>query len=312
MRLKHQWIACVILLVPCFELGWLAYTKLNEVSMADWQKVASHVRRAWRSQDTIQAAPTWMDPLLRWVLGDLLTIDKAAAADNAGFKRLWLVSYGKIPTESHPLTAPEFDRKFGQLRLQRWPLHTANKGFDFVDNVNAAAVSIVEAQQSKPCPLLTHAAASGGGLLSGPMAPATRFLCDSRRRWLWVGATVMEDLDFQPRRCIWQHPAGSEPIRVTFPEVRLAQSLVFYGGLYHMYERDLNRPAVTMRVLLDGIPVARFVHSDGDGWARYTISTENVRDVSSNVSIEVTADDPHYRAFCWSGYVQSASKVLHE
>lgn len=309
--MRVRWVAVLILLLPCLELSWLAYAKVNEVSMSDWQQVAAYVRREWNAQDNIHAVPTWMDPLLRWVLGDLLTIDKAAAADDAGIKRVWIVSFGQASNANVPSTVPEVDRRVGRLRVRRWPIRSANKQYDFVENINNASVSIMDGHRDRVCPRLTQGAPAGGGLLTGPMAPASRFRCDPRRGWLWVGATILEDLDFQPRRCIWQHAAGSEPIRITFPDVTLADALVFHGGLYHMHERDLNRAPVIMRVLLNGVPVARFVHSDGDGWARYSVSTQNVRDASSDISIEVTASQPEYRSFCWSGYVQGPSVANH-
>ena len=97
--------------------------------------------------------------------------------------------------------------------------------YDFVEDIENAEVELVVTDGSKPCSWMS-APPAPGGLGHGPMTPTERFVCDPQRPWLWVGATVLQDLELQPRRCIWQHPAGADPVRVTFSDVPLGERLV--------------------------------------------------------------------------------------
>ncbi len=306
LQKKYQALVVCFLLLPCIELGWLAYTYHSVTTLEQWQQMAKVVRREWRSTDMIRTIPLWMDPLLRWVLGDLISIEKAGASDDTDWQRIWLVSRGRSLKGLMPSGSPDFDRKFGSLRLRRWNVKTDHKLYNFVTHIDEASVSVTEGNRVNSCPRLIGRP-SGGGLLTGPMAPADRFHCDKRRPWLWVGKTVVEDLDFQPRLCIWQHPGGAQPIRVTFPNVTLADAIVLYGGIYYMYERDHIHAPVTMRVFLNDVFVGQFRHVDGDGWKKYVVVTERAKGVLANVAIEVTASPPDFRGFCWSGYTRGIS-----
>ena len=92
------------------------------------------------------------------------------------------------------------------------------------------------------CPAHVPPTVVQGGLGGGVIAPRQRFQCDFERPWLWVGPTVIEALDLSPRRCIWTHPQGSEPISITYTDVPLGARLVLYGGLDYHDERDPEGP----------------------------------------------------------------------
>ncbi|MCB9666829.1 MAG: hypothetical protein H6715_01755 [Myxococcales bacterium] len=308
MHSYHK-LAVVLLLLPCMELAWLAYARAHVATLADWQRVANVVRRDWQSTDGVKAFPSWTDPLLREVLGDLIPIGKAARSDNAGLRRMWVLSRGYVRSEVLPEGSLELDRPLGSLRVRRWKMRTPRKRYDFLDHVGEATVSLYSRQGFIPCSLLRGARPMGGGLLNGPMAPEDRFRCDARRHWLWVGATVVEDLAFKPRNCIWQHAAGPEPIRITFRKVPLTETIVLYGGLYHMHERDLKYSPVAMQILFNEVPVARFDHRDGEGWRQYIIETPWLFGQAVDVTVDVTAPMERFRGFCWSGYVRENETV---
>ena len=114
----------------------------------------------------------------------------------------------------------------------------------------------------------------------------------------------MEDLDFRPRRCIWQHPAGVDPVRVTFGGVPTGDRLVFHAGLYYRDERMEEHGPVLVRVLVDGEPVGQLLHRDGDGWLRLELDMPDAEGDTVTVTVETTADKPARRSLCWSGTVQ--------
>jgi hypothetical protein len=57
-----------------------------------WQKAATLVRDGYQAGDLIVFAPRWIDPVGRWQLGDLISVDVAARMDAAKFARIWEVS----------------------------------------------------------------------------------------------------------------------------------------------------------------------------------------------------------------------------
>ena len=65
---------------------------------------------------------------------------------------------------------------------------------DFVEELEHATVALGRPGGARPCPRKT-ARPERGGLFRGPMTPSDRFVCDAKRPWLWVGATVIADLD---------------------------------------------------------------------------------------------------------------------
>ena len=141
------------------------------------------------------------------------------------------------------------------------------------------------------------------------MTPPERFVCDPRRPWLWVGATVLADLELQPRRCIWQHPAGTEPVRVTFPDAPLGERLVIHGGIDYNNERRRTYSPVTLRVWIEDRLAGELVHHDGDGWSSIGIDTSELDLERATVRFETSTTDPRARArfFCWAASTRAAS-----
>ena len=190
--------------------------------------------------------------------------------------------------------------------MRRWAADTDTVVYDFVDHVPSATVSLVTPDGPQACPW-GPAGNHGGGLGRGPLEPAERFVCDPQRPWLWVAPTVTVDLDLLPRRCVWQHPAGKDPVRSTFTRVPLGEKLVLDAGLYYSSERKRELAPVTVRVLIDGKPSGELVHHDGDGWARTEIDTSQRKGHVATVSIETVTDRPFQRTLCWAATTRNGS-----
>lgn len=277
----------------------------------DWEAAASFVRSEEQPSDLVEVAPDWADPVLREHLGDLISLHEAAHSDRAPFERLWLLSIRGANLEDMPPGDPVLDRYFGRVRVRRWDLGPSPVLYDFVDHVRDARVTMVRGDSERPCTWQPRGTARGGGLGAGAMAPGARHQCDPSRPWLWVGETVTEDLDLEPRRCIWQHPEGSAPIRATFDDVPLGDRLVLYGGLYYEHERMLEHGPIHVTVRIDGEEVGRMIHRDGDGWKRIEVDPQQVvsaEDARGEVTVEVTAPDPHLRTFCWAASTRAGPR----
>lgn len=277
-------------------------TRSRVVEAEDWARAAERVRAEWREGDLVVVAPEWADPLLRQHLGDRITLEDAGRSDLAQVRRLWALSIrGHRPREA-PSGAPEHDEQVGRVRILRWDMPGDAVLYDLTEHVEQAQVAMVEGGREVPCTWRTEGRPRGGGLGAGPITPAARHVCDARRPWLWVGTTMQDDLDLRPRHCVWQHPAGAEPIRARFPDVPLGERLVLYADLYYEHERDRAHGPVHVAAFVDGEEIGRMVHHDGDGWKRMDARTQRggERRERGEVTIEVTAPDPHLRSVCWA------------
>ena len=132
------------------------------------------------------------------------------------------------------------------------------------------------------------------------MPVSKRFECDAHAPHLFMADVVMEDLDNQPRHCIWQHPQGTEPVQLKFRDVPLGAALVFYAGIYYEHERMRDGAPIDATISIDGEVQGRFRHVDGEGFRSLRIDTHALGKARADVSVAVTAADPRARSFCWA------------
>lgn len=279
---------------------------------ADWAAAGALVREGWREGDLVVVAPTWADPLMRREVGDLLSLEDAGRTDLAQYGRLWALSVrGHRPREAPP-TAPELVEVVGAVTILRWDLEPGGVLYDFTEHVRDAQVTMVQGDSEVPCPWSSSGRPRGGGLGAGPVTPAERHQCDPRRGWLWVGTTIQDDLDLQPRYCIWQHPAGPQPIRALFRDVPLGDELVLDADIYYEHERMEEHGPVEIAVTVGGREIGRMVHRDGDGWKRMVARTTGIgpspRPERGDVAIEVSAPNPDLRSLCWAATTREARR----
>jgi len=308
--LRREVFWALILVFAIFEVVAHAFTRARVPSCDDWRQAAAYLRANYREHDAITVAPAWADPILRWVIGDRIALSDAGSSDLNAYKRLWALTIrGALPTEA-PVGEPDSKQRFGRVELLRWDLLRSTVLYDLTREIKRAEVSIVQRGAEKRCPLLRSRPPPGGGLGQGVLAPQERFVCDSARPWLWVAPIVIEDLELKPRYCIWQHPAGEEPIRVTFHNVPLGETIRFYAGLYYEDERYRKGGPVHAVILVNGEKVAEMVHRDGDGYKALTASTQKRTNKTETgvIAIEVTAPQTHKRSFCWAASVRGKAQ----
>jgi len=286
----------LIAALAVFEL--VAHPMIRAATPSDesWEAASAFVRARYQPSDRIVAAPAWADPIVRSQLGDLHSLRMAAPPDSAGIDRLWELSVRGASSRDEP---PVLEEDFDGVRVRMWSSPSDELIYDFVEEIAGAEVELVIANRSQACPWRA-ARQAPGGLERGPMTPRERFVCDVRRPWLWVGATILSDLELQARRCIWQHPAGSDPVRVTFTDVPLGDRLLVHGGIDYQAERRRVHAPVTLRVWIDDRLAAELVHEDGDGWSGFEIDTSELGLERATVRFESTAENPDARRFCWS------------
>ncbi|MDH3623895.1 MAG: hypothetical protein OEQ49_08465 [Myxococcales bacterium] len=296
------WVWVLVACVAVFELVADTVIRARVPTDASWEDATAFVRERFEPTDRVVAAPRWIDPLVRSYLGDLFSLSSASVGDLAGVRRVWEVGIRGATSRREP---PALEESFGGVRVRMWPVTTDEVLFDFVEGIGRAKVDLLTERGAQPCPWI-HAKVEGGGLGHGPLPPPDRFVCDPGRPWLWVGPTVVADLDLQPRRCVWQHPAGREPVRATFRDVPLGDKLVVQGGLDYNNERTAGNIAVRLRVFIDGRLAGEMRHQDRDGWSRLEIDTARLNGSVRQVRIETIAAKSHGRTFCWSASTRRA------
>jgi hypothetical protein len=317
-RLRNRWRcwgAGAVLLVPCIELAMHLHVQRGVVRPSDWSAATAYVRARFRAGDLVVTTPSWADPIARWQLGDLSTLSAAGRSDDRDHDRIWVLGAYHAPapreiSRSHTLTS---HRAMGRVQVQRWErsagAHRPHVLYDFVDKIAQARAYLGEPGRGKECAWRSASqdgtGGGGGGLSAGPYTPANRFVCDEQRGWLWVGATMLEDLQLQPRWCVWQHPAQPQegPVVTEFSDVPLGRTLVLHAGLYYEHERSREGGPVTVEVWVNDRKLGQLQHRDGDGWARQELPTPHETWTSegrARVQVRVHAPDPHLRTLCWA------------
>jgi hypothetical protein len=295
------WVWVLITGLAAFELVAHPLILAAIPSEQSWAEASDFVRAELQPTDRIVAAPSWTDPIVRSHLGDLLSLRAAAPPDDAGVDRIWEIGIRGATTRPEP---PALQRDFDRVRVRMWPVTAPSVVYDFVERIADAQVELDTNEGPIDCPW-THARPDPGGLERGPMRPADRFVCDAKRPWLWVGATVLADLDLAPRRCIWQHPAGPSAVRTSFADVPLSERLVVNGGIDYQVARRLAHAPVTLRVWVDDELAGELVHEDGDGWSSLQIDTSERAGRSARIRFETTTTDPAARLFCYAASTQT-------
>jgi len=309
---KVLWL--VLPLIALAELVGHGVIVARVPSESDWERASAHVREALTDGDRVLAAPHWADPIVRQQLGDIMSMRMAAPSDNAPFDRLFELSIRGHRAVSAPERDPDETTRFGRVTVNRWDLGPSTVRYDFVDSIRGAVVERVRNGNPEPCRWSRRPARGRTGLAQGHTIPEQRFICDPAGGAMWVGTTVMEDLDYQPHFCIYQHPQGLEPIRTTFRNVPLGDRIVLYGGLYNRHEREGIGAPIHARVLVDGETVGEFVHRDLDGWSSIVLETRDAERVAAspeemgNVTVEVWTPNPGYRSFCWTATTRSGTR----
>ena len=289
-----SWVAIAALAV--LELVAAASIRAAVPSDDSWGRAAAFVRERHQPGDRIVAAPVWAEPIVREHLGDLLSLRVAAPPDETGIPRVWELSIRGASKRDQP---SELDQRFDGVRVRMWTRSSNELVYDFVAEVAGAQVELVAGEQTRDCPTV-NARPGRGGLGRGPMPPERRFVCDSSRPWLWVGATVLADLELRARRCVWQHPAGAEPVRVTYPEAVLGDRLILSAGIDYDAERERRHGPVRLRVFIEDQLAGELIHEDGDGWSSVVLDTSGFGARRAEVRFETTAEDPSARLFCWA------------
>lgn len=203
-------------------------------SDAAWSAAAATVRAEHRPGELIVFAPTWIDPVGRLHLGDLISIDMAGRLDGARYGVIWELSIrGARAPETAGLRATA-TAQFGGVTVRRFEQPAAEVLTDFAPR--AATATVVGARARGP-------------------------------------DYVLAEVGFAPHRCAQIVPAPGGAVTLTFADVALGSSLAIGVGLADVFtRRDVRAPAA-LAIAVDGRELATLRFGVDDGWVGKTVAT---------------------------------------
>jgi len=226
--------ALLIVAVALWETGAASRAGAKVPDDAAWADAARAIRERHQPGNLIVVAPTWLDPVLRLHLGDLIPIDMAARMDAARYGTLWEVSArGERAPEVRGLVA-DWTGRFAGLTVRRYVRPPVVVLADVRDQVGQFRTE--------------------GARAAGPTVELT-------------------EVGFTPRRCVQVIPAPGGTVRLELDRMLLGRELVGYVGLADVFtRRDVRAPA-RLVVEVDGAVVATTTVGVEDGWRRFAAAT---------------------------------------
>ena len=124
-----------LLALAAWEVTVLLAARTEAPTDDDWARTAEVVSHGWQPGDLVVFAPTWIDPVGRKWLGDLLSIDDAARMDAARYQRIWEVS-ARNASAPEARGTPTFATRFGALRITRFERPAPRVTWDLGDRAS--------------------------------------------------------------------------------------------------------------------------------------------------------------------------------
>lgn len=228
---------------------------------AAWAAAAAAVRERHRPGDLIVFAPGWIDPVGRMHLGDLIPIEMAARMDDARYETAWELSIRDAEAPEARGRRVDWSTEAGGVRVRRLVRAPARVLTDFVAGFDSARTS-------------GHAAGSV--------------------------EVRLEEVGFEPHRCVRAEPWPGQTVRIEYPRVRLGTRLVGYVGLADVFtRRDIREPA-DLAVLVDGREAARVRVGVDDGWVRFEAETGPAEQAEVVFAATAVGDRAHKRLVCFA------------
>ena len=299
---RMGWLRFLWLVVPMLglaELGGYFFFSRRAPRIEAWHQIVQPVAEVREPDMPVVVAPYWAEPLARSALGSaVMPLRDVARPDVTGYTRALEVSIlGQDASElSGWSTVKERDVGDFRLRVRQNPT-PAKIRFDFVAGLDPKRVSVLDGQGSE-CGWTVHARTVTGGLHGHIAFPRERFSCPGGPQH-FVGATVVDDENYRPHRCIWAHPSDVGALSIRYRAVPLGRVVRGYGALSWFLMRDGVGTPIEMSIVIDGERIGEFVHSDEQGWHAFEFSTGSRAGKTADVTFEIRSESPKDRHFCF-------------
>jgi hypothetical protein len=288
-------------LLGLLELAGHFYFARAAPRLREWMALRPTVQLLASDEPLIVVSPRWAEPNARLALGDaLMPLRHVARAEDSSFEyALEIAILGQSAPELRGWRL-ESEQEQGRFQLRRWRNPALEPVlYDFLAHAEPPALSVaLEADgQSNEC-AFGPARVSNGDLHGHPTFPSPRFSCSSND-WQFVGRTVIEDQNYEPRACIWAHPPKRGAVRLRFDAVPIGAKLRGHAGLPYFFEREERGADVELEVSVGGEAIGNYRHSDGEGWQPFEFSTQRFAGQTLPVEFRVRAAKAWQREFCF-------------
>ncbi len=299
LAMAKKWAFVLVPAVGVLELvAHLWQTSAAVAPESDWSAAREVVKGKAKPEDLVLFAPTWADAVGRQTFGDeIATLDREAFPDVTRFPRAFEVSIrGKHRDELAGW------REVGRDRVGAVTITTLENPApvkildDLVRHVNPQGMVAqrTDGPRESDC-AYQQGGGQAAGLGFGMAVPDARFACPGGG---FVGVSVLEPIDYLPRKCIYAAPIGGGTIlRIRFANVAFGRALHGHHGLYSEHERGGSPVALLFKA--GDKTLGRVVHNDGDGWKGFELDTRDLEGKRGELVAEITASNGARRQYCF-------------
>jgi hypothetical protein len=116
----------------------------------------------------------------------------------------------------------------------------------------------------------------------------------------FAGISIMADLDYRPRRCIFAPAQGpGTTVRLHFAGLAFGRVLHGHHGIYVEAERDQKGAPVAVTFRSGDTTIGKLVHRDGEGWKGFDLDTSDLDGKTAELFVEITSSSRDRRLYCF-------------
>jgi hypothetical protein len=296
----RKWIWLVVPAVALVELA-LHVKQVDSVAPAsDWKAAKAEVEKRAKPEDLVAFAPQWVDPIGREYFGDkIATLEREGYPDVTRFPRAIEVSIRGEHLADLAGWRETDHTTVGAVRVTTFenPSPVALKD-DLLRHSGKPDmhVSIVDPNGERECGFGRFGVQTGG-LGFGPAVPSLRYQCGGGAV---VGITILPDLEYRPRRCLYAPAQGpNATVKLRFDSIAFGKVLHGHHGLYAEAERDQKGAPVAIAFRSGDKTFGKLVHRDGEGWKGFELDTSELAGQTAELIAEITSSSRDRRMYCF-------------
>lgn len=301
LRALKKWIVFVVPAIAVCELALHFHQVSSVVPDADWDRAKAEVEKKAKPDDLVAFAPQWVDPVGREHFGQqIATFEREAYPDVTRFPRAIEVGIrGEHLADLAGWREVEHE-KVGAITITTFenpsPVTLRDDLLRHVGQQDMHVELVTSNGSDRECPFGRYGVQTGG-LGFGPAVPSMRYQCGGNA---FAGVTVLPDLDYRPRRCIYAPPQGSgTTVRLRVDDFAFGRVLHGHHGLYAEAERDKKGAPVEIAFRSGDKEFGRLIHRDGEGWKGFELDTSELAGKTGELVAEVTSSSRDRRVYCF-------------
>jgi hypothetical protein len=289
----------LLALVPLFgllELGLHHYFARRAPGFDDYAALAPELLAAKQPNQPLVVAPAWAEPLLRQAAPNAFPLAELARSDDsayASFLEVSLLGASAPELASFPVRERRTLGPFELLTHQN-PKPDPTR-YDFVGALDEGAVEVALSRGSgrEPCRLVRERRGSSGGLHGHVAKPSGRYQCDGEHI---VTATLIEDQNYRPHRCILVEPPSKAAVVLSFNGAPATPRLVGFAGYSYFIGRDFAQ-SHRLTVFENGRELGTERPTGSAGWSRFELRRPAA---GGRIEVSIEADGFTPADFCFA------------